>query len=187
MAVHFPEKSVDSTENRRLSQRWIAGIALIVIGVAMLVATIMQAPVVDHLFLIAVGLVFIAWGIAVRSAGLFVPGGIVLGLGVGTLLIGDVFTHLSGGAAGGILMVSLGVGFMIITPLAMIFTSNTCTWALIPGGILALIGILLLFNAVSLDTLDVLSRGWPVILIAIGFYLIWHVSHRRSRHPSAEA
>ncbi len=73
----------------------------------------------------------------------------------------------------GVIALAIGIGFLIIYPLSVFFTSSPQRWALIPGGILAVVGAERLMSGVSLDVFDLL-------LVLLGGYLIWEV-YRRSR------
>lgn len=152
----------------------VTGLALMVLGLWALVGQFVQMPDVGMLFLPVLGLIFVAWGVAVREGGLMVPGGILSGIGVGAYLVQAL--PLEGSADGGVFLLSLGLGFAAITVLTAVFTDETHWWALWPGAILSLIGGALLMGGVALDILAIAGKYWPVILIAIG---VWVIVRRR--------
>jgi hypothetical protein len=160
---------------------------LIALGALMLVATFGNLATAGTLVLAAGGLIFIAWGIAVRGAGLFVPGGILAGLGISTFITEQFMTNQSDTAIGGVITLGLGLGFMVIVPLSMYFSEHRQLWALIPGSILALIGILLIAGATGM--LELLGQLWPVAVIAVGVYLLyrWYTRERGPRQPQHPA
>jgi hypothetical protein len=162
---------------RRGRPRGIAGVALIVIGVVALIATLSRNEQIGLLFLPALGLIFIIWGIVVRSPGLLVPGGVLTGLGVGVLLAQDVFT--SDQQSGAVILISMGAGFLIITPLSLLVARRSQYWALVPGAILVLIGAAILVGGVALQLAQDIGTLWPLILIAAGIYVLWRAGFRR--------
>lgn len=162
--------SVESTEKPRRG-RWITGVALILLGVVTLVGQFVQLPSVGALFLPVLSLIFILWGIFSRSSGLFVPGGIIAGIGVGAYLT-DALSLTEDGEAG-VFLLSFGAGFALITLLSLVFTQEKHWWALIPGGVLAAIGAALLIGGTAIEVLETAGKFSPVILILIGLYVIF--------------
>jgi cytosine/uracil/thiamine/allantoin permease len=53
-----------------------------------------------------------------------------------------------------------------------LFAKGTHWWALIPAGIIALIGFGALGNTIATGALEYLEYVWPVGLMAFGLYLI---------------
>lgn len=153
------------------SNRWVSGAILIVLGTFLLITQFFDLPNAGMLFLPALGAIFLLWGIFTRTSGLLVPGGILSGIGVGSYLM-DVLP-LSGDQDGGVFLLSFGAGFALITLLSVIFTSDKHTWALIPGGILAAIGAMILMGGAALEVLETFGKFWPVILIILGLYVIF--------------
>jgi hypothetical protein len=158
----------------------VMGAALIAFGVLALIANFAQSSLLGLLILPAIGVIFVVWGILVRQVGLLIPGGILLGIGVGALLSQEVFVGLSDTQQGGVVTLSMGVGFLLIIPLALMFTRARVWWPVFPGVILALIGVALLIGGQALTVLEIAGRFWPVLLIAIGVYFVYRASRRRS-------
>lgn len=154
--------STTATPNR---DRMTTGMVLIALGVLFFAA---QAIDLSNLFLPVLALVFIAAGVAQRKAGPLVPGGILLGLGVGIFLSDTAFQTLAEPGDGGLIVACLGGGFMLITVLSALFTPEVQWWGLIPGTILAVIGGALLAGGAALDVLALLGKVWPVFLIIGG-------------------
>lgn len=158
-------------KNRR---QIIHGIALMVIGVLIL---LMQLDVVGNinlfalLLLPALGLIFLLWGILVRSRGLLIPGGILFGLGSGVTLTESVLRLESENQQAGVILILFAAGWLLITLLSGFFTDKTIWWPLIPGAILGGIGGVLLADVLG-DFSRLVGQFWPVLLIAAGLFLI---------------
>ncbi len=160
----------------------MAGFIIVGIGVFLLLAQLV--PDVGRWIPLIVGLIFIAVFVARREYGFLIPGSIISGVGVGVLLANVVDEPL----AGAVMVLSLAGGFLAIWVIGSLMrlprTSGTpwerelapYDWGpLIPGGILALIGVVLLTEA---DVEGVLS-WWPLIIIAIGLLIIGQAMLRR--------
>jgi hypothetical protein len=164
---------------RRPDGRIIAGIVLIVFGTLALLATFYNSSEVGLFILPTLGILFIVWGLVARIPGLLIPGGILTGLGLGTVISELAFASAEGDTRGGIIVLGLGLGFLMIMPLIMIVSSARHWWALIPGGILAITGIALLAGGPALSVLNVLGKLWPIAPIIVGVALIWQMLRKR--------
>jgi hypothetical protein len=173
----------DDAGDRRSGLFW--GILMVVVG-----ALILGSQLFDlggfwnafSLYLLPVlGLIFIGWGIVSREAGYFIPGGILSGLGVGVLLTGGPFAVTAGDTGGGAFMLSFALGFVSITVLTAIFTKEIQWWALIPGAIMGLVGLTVIYGGIFEQTLVLLGQLWPIALIVGGIYLIYKVSRREKQ------
>jgi len=164
------ENHVQNSLSHARRNRIISGLVLILLGGLFLVNQIIEIPSVGDLFLPGLGLIFLIWGIVTRTGGLLIPGGILTGLGTGFYLMNAL--PLEGNAEPGVFLLSFGGGFVLITLLSAIFTSETHWWALIPGGILATIGAALYAGGAALDVLEIIGRFWPVALILVGVYVL---------------
>ena len=155
-----------TTETRN---RATGGILLIAVGLLLLAGQIIH---VDHLFLPMLGGIFILASIAQRNPGLMIPGGILMGIGVGSFLTENVFFAMAEPARGGLFLVSLAGGFALITVLSTVFTKQSQTWALFPATIIGLIGGALLIGGSAMNVLALLGQIWPVFLILGGLMLL---------------
>lgn len=160
-------------------RRLVAGVVLIAFGVLTLLATLIDSRVLGLSILPMIGVLFIIWGLTARLPGLMIPGGILTGLGLGILLNDLAFSAAAGEMRGGIIVLGLGFGFLMILPLTWVISSERHWWALIPGGILSLVGIALLIGGGALETLTWLGRLWPVVPIVVGIILIWQMLRKR--------
>jgi hypothetical protein len=140
--------------------RLIPGLILIALGVAFLLGQYFEFG--PALFLILLGLVFLIPYAFTRSYGMLIPGCILAGIGLGL-----VFDRppLSTAIA---MPIGLGVGFIAIFVLQLIVARQLHWWALIPGGILLLVGV-----AEGIPYAQVLiEKGWPLILVLIGLAIL---------------
>ncbi len=112
-------------------------------------------------------------GIVTREAGPLVPGGILSGLGLG-LFLGKYSDGLvSDGARGAAFMFGFALGWVSIAILAKLFTREPQPWALIPAGVMALVGCAALGIDAALVALRLIGYAWPVGLVAAGLYAIY--------------
>ncbi|VAW36850.1 hypothetical protein MNBD_CHLOROFLEXI01-4620 [hydrothermal vent metagenome] len=125
------------------------------------------------LFLPGLGAMFLAWGILTRNGGLMIPGGILSGIGWGAYAISGPFSVWQGDSEGGVFLMSLGLGFGLITLVTAVFTNKTHMWALIPGSIIFLVGTSILFGGAMLTAVSLLGKLWPVGLILLGATVLY--------------
>jgi hypothetical protein len=159
-----------SLHKQSRSNRWVSGAALILLGLIFLAVQVFDLPSAGRLFLPALGVVFLVWGIFTGNSGLLIPGGILAGLGAGIYLMQVL--PLEGAGHGGVFLVSFGAGFALTALLSILFTSEKHWWALWPGGVLSSIGVMLLIGGVALDLLSFIGTYWPVVLIAVGAIIL---------------
>ena len=158
-----------TTTTPEIRNRATGGILLIAVGLLLLAGQIIH---IDNLFLPALAVIFILASIAQRNPGLMIPGGILMGIGVGSFLTENVFFAMAEPARGGLFLVSLAGGFALITVLSTVFTKQSQTWALFPATIIGLIGGALLIGGSAMNVLALLGQIWPVFLIRGGLMLL---------------
>lgn len=136
-----------------------AGLLLIGLGVLLFVA--MQSGVGPEAIPAVIGAVFLVAYAVTRSYGFLIPGGILTGLGTGVVL-------QARGADDAVVVLGLGTGFLLVAVVDQIVEGvhPARLWPLIPGGILALVGV-----SEFEGTAEVL-RWWPLLLVAAGVWLI---------------
>lgn len=150
-------------------RRPVTGVVLVVLGVLLLAAQWLRIGAEGTVALVGVALLT-AYALT-GQYGFLVPGAILTGLGVGIVV--EQRTQ-AGGAA---VLLGLGLGFVGITAVSRLRGRMPADWwPLIPGGILTALGLLL--AAGQTGWLQALGRWWPVVLIALGLYIIV-----RSRTP----
>ena len=121
---------------------------------------------------LALGIIFLIWGIISREGGLLIPGGILFGVGLGIVMIAGPWGFVSDEMSGGVFMLCFALGWALITVLTAVFTDETHWWPLIPGGIMAIIGGGILFGGVFWSLLTFIGKAWPLVLIAVGIYVL---------------
>lgn len=140
--------------------RLIAGSALILLGLALwwwhVTAGIDQGAV-----FFVVGGVFLAAYLSTRNYGYLVPGGIMLGMGAGMAGEGTFFDF------GRSQMLGLGLGFVAIYVIALLYERKSAWWPLIPGGVLILLGI-----PDADEIFAFLWSNWPLILVIAGVLVL---------------
>jgi len=139
----------------------IAGIILILIGLSISGLRIFVG-FSQNSFMLLLGGLFIAAYFYKDSYGLLIPGCLITGIGLSSLDYG-LFNHSSQ-----INTLGLGIGFFCIYIIDRINKGKTLWWPLIPGGILTLVGL----SSSPFNLWKYLHIGWPVILIALGLWII---------------
>lgn len=161
----------------------IGGLILLGIGLVALLNQLVSFELTENfglLILPGLGAFFLAWGILTHHAGRIIPGGILSGIGWGIYAIAGPLNVTSGDAEGGIFLIALGLGFGLITLLTAVFTKNTQWWALIPGGIIALIGTAVIVDGFLLEAVGFLGKLWPLGLILLGVHIVYHEARHKS-------
>jgi hypothetical protein len=144
----------------------VLALILISVGVGALVLNLV--PEAGGWVVMIIGLGLLALFAFLRQYGALVPGGIMTGLGAG-ILASETLT-LTDEQTGGVIVLGLGLGFLSIWVLgALTHVSEHHPWPLVPGGILATIGVLLMVGGGAIELL----RYWPIALIAVGVVVLW--------------
>jgi hypothetical protein len=162
----------------------VAGAAVVGIGVFLLLAQLV--PDIGRWIPLLIGLAFLAAFIVRREYGFLVPGCIISGVGVGVLLAEAVDERWSGA----VLLLSIAGGFITIWVLSTLLrlgegewpsgmgreTARAQWWPLIPGGILALVGVIVLAEE---GFESELLRWWPLLIIGAGIVVLVSAPSRR--------
>lgn len=153
--------------------RRIAAVVLLVVAGAALAGPHLPGYGRDSLLLL-MGIAFIVWSALVRSPGLLVPGGVLTGIGTGTLLRGEF--------GQGAFLLAMAGGFLLIAGLsrAMFPGHKGCRWPLWPAAGLAVAGLLQSAGPDVRAWLRVAGPLWPYALIAVALCLFFS-------KPSAKA
>ncbi len=169
--------------NENKMNGWVGGMILIGIGLVALAGQIfdIQLSVNLGLFILPIlGAIFVLWGILTRNVGPLIPGGILSGLGLGIILV-ETISWPANVDDGGIFLLAFSLGWALITVLTAVFTDKTHWWPLIPGGILALIGLAVLFGGAFWQALNLMNLVWPVLLIVLGLSVIFHARKTKEK------
>lgn len=113
------------------------------------------------------GLIFVIHGIADRDPGLFVPGGILGGIGFGISLIEGPFRSAGGATKLSIWLLAFALSQPSVNLLSAIFTGTPHLWALVPGGILWLLGLVTLSQAAPPDLGTYMALLWVLPTVAL--------------------
>lgn len=99
-----------------------------------------------------------------------IPGGVLLTLAL-VAFVDELGAPID---TGGLFLIGLGITFFLVSRLRR--ETDPLTWALIPGAVLAIIGLLVLAESVA-----VLTYVWPAVLILAGGYFVYRSAGRSSR------
>ena len=178
MAIHTPSDFTPTdlptmTQPARERKGLAGGTVLILLGVALLIGPLTGWQF-TWLALPTLAVIFLAWGLIMRSFGLIIPGGILAGIALGTALMQNRPGLLDGPDNGGLFLLCFAAGWGLITLLSPLTEGGFRWWPLIPGGIMAVVGTALLTN--QLHTLAWLNIAGPLLLIGLG---VWVIFRRR--------
>ncbi len=167
--------------NTRQGHRLIAGLILILIGITLL---LQQWFDIGMYMVLLLGGAMLLWGSLSRRSGWIIPGGVLTGIGLGILAMQGPW-HFPTELQSGIFLLCFAFGWFLITLLTALFT---CTqwWALIPGGIMAAIGVSILVTngAIRWEDLNLVYAG---ILICIGLSLLAFKGRSRKNETDSES
>jgi hypothetical protein len=172
-----------STKKRK---HLVGGLLLILVGTVLLVARFTEIDLLGLSIPLLLGLGFLTWGLTTRSVGLLIPGGILTGIGTGTLLIEGFGTNLGESAEGGLFLVAFAGGWGLISLLAALVLKTEMWWPLIPAAIIGAVGGALLIGGTALKVLELVNNLWPLGLIIIGLYLLLWRRGRSVEEPEDE-
>lgn len=156
-----------------------AGLALIVLGGVLLLLERLDSGAHVHLLFVLLGGIFVAGYLYKRAFGLLIPGALLLGIG-GGLAFEDL--HSGPFVDGENVALGLGLGFILIYVVSLLYERQNRWWPLIPGGFLVIAS---LPDFVWVD--DVLDF-WPVAVMAVGVLLLFRaVTSRRNEGEARRA
>ena len=164
--------STNTTHSTERRNTMVGGALLVAIGLLVLLAQNIKVESLGLLFLPALGGLFLIAGIVGRQVGFIIPGGILTGIGLGTIFTQNPQLAVNDSAQGGVFFIGFALGWLLIPVLSKLFTSETQWWPLIPGTIMALIGGGLMLGGAALNVLEFAGRWWPLILVALGLIII---------------
>jgi hypothetical protein len=141
--------------------RVVLGTILIVLGIGLIALQYFEGFGEAVIFFL-IGGAFTAGYLYRRSYGLMIPGGILLGLGLGS--VGESILN----SFGGLEQIGLGIGFVSIYVIPLIYEGTSSWWPLIPGGILIVTGL----SEGSKTFERLFEVGWPLIIVFIGLVLL---------------
>ncbi len=148
------------------SRQLVGGIFLILIGLAILLGHWFDLGAYTVLLL---GSAMLVWGCLSHRTGWIIPGGVLSGIGLGILALEGPW-KIPPVDDSAVFLLCFSFGWFLITLLTALYT---CTqwWALIPGGIMAVLGGTLLVTNGNLPWAD-FNLIYAAILILIGLSLL---------------
>lgn len=165
--------SSSSTPAQRTGRgRIVAGGVLLAVAVLSLAGQYFPRVVTGQLFPALLGVAFIVWAALGRASGLLIPGGILVGVGVGAWL-----QSLYGPAA---FLLSLAGGFLLISvlSLALFGAAKGRWWTVWPALGLSIAAIITGGGPEVREFFRNLRDVWPWVLIVIAGGLLWSGSRR---------
>ena len=171
MLTHPQVEPTSSEPSLSTRNRSVGGLVLILLGVFLLAAQITNWSM-SWLVLAALAAIFLVWGLAIRTFGLLIPGGILAGLALGVALIERSVPLLSEVNSAGVFLLSFSLGWALLALLSIFTNGGFRWWPLIPGGILAVVGGALMAGPQGLFLLSYMNYLWPLVLIAVGIFII---------------
>lgn len=149
--------------------RMVLAVILIAVGVVGLASQLFDITAdLGGWIVMFIGLGLLAAFAYTRGYGYLVPGGIMTGLGAG-IVVSESFTFTNE-ETGGVIVLGLGLGFLAIWVVGSVMrVAQNHWWPVIPGGILATIGAVLLVGGQDAAILDY----WGVVIIAVGLFVLW--------------
>jgi hypothetical protein len=158
--------------------RIVFAVILIAVGIGALALQAAEAkPDLGGWVVLIIGLGFLGAFAFIRLYGFLIPGGIMTGLGAGILVAQSI--KLNEEAYGGVIVLGLGLGFLSIWAIgATVRVAGHHFWPLIPGGILAAIGVALLIGGQAVGLLDY----WPIVIIGLGVIVLGRAFYEARSH-----
>ena len=147
----------------------VSGLTLIGVGIALYALIRAQEHMGPHALLIVIGGAFLSAYFYFREYGYLVPGCLMLGFALGRIW------GASSLAVGNPTMIGLGLGFIAIYVIGLLYERRAAWWPLAPGSVLLLLGIPLTTGLV-----EYLFDNWPLILVLVGLILVIGAFVRRA-------
>jgi hypothetical protein len=141
--------------------RVAASVLLIVLGV-LLLALQLKIGLGSTTFFFLVGVAFLATYLIQGSYGFLIPGSLLLGLGLDNL-DGAATLPVSDFSPAG-----LGIGFVLIFVIDLLYRRRTHWWPLIPGAVLILTGL----SSGGVGIGRAVAVGGPIFLIVVGIAVL---------------
>ena len=123
-------------------------------------------------FFEALAIIFLAWGLFTHTFGLIIPGSVLGGIGISIFLTGLPVSEASKMVSDGVFLIGFASGWALISLLSLVNSDNFVWWPLIPGGILATIGAMLMTGLAGLSLLAAISYAWLLALVEAGIYIL---------------
>lgn len=149
----------------------LIGAAMLTVGVFVLADRYLGTGWLPWVAIGLAGFLFFMEGIRSHKISLLIPGGLITGIGIGLLLAfgneggADLLSRI------GLILISIAVGWGLITAGSIPVKTKTAWWALVPGGIFAAAGACLLFSDRSfLAFILYMTTAVGIILLVWGLF-----------------
>jgi hypothetical protein len=172
MSTQLQETPNGAKEPTEARDRVILGVMLIAIGLLVLLSQVIDLPRIELLILPGLALIFLLWGLLTREIGLMIPGGILAGIAAGIYLMTGPYAGQIEDNQAGVFLLAFSAGWALISLLSPISKQGFQWWPLIPGGIIAFVGLAVMRGGAALQLLEILGYAWPLILVAVGVYIL---------------
>ena len=156
------EKKINNRRNHRIA----VGIVLILVGAATLFQRWFD---IGNFVVLLLGVGMLVWGSISHRTGWIIAGGVLTGIGLGILVMEGPW-QFPAADQNGVFLICFAFGWFLIAILTALFTCMQW-WALIPGGIMGLIGGSILITNGTIRWED-LNLVYAVILISLGLILL---------------
>ena len=137
-----------------------AGAMLVIVGLALF---FLKQAGYEAIIFFSVGALFLGAYIYGRNPGMLIPGCLLIGWGLGSML--DSSTSVTFDEPR---LIGLGAGFIGIYIMAMLVQRESHWWPLIPGVVLLLNG----FNFTQDLFRFLFKGGWPLVLVLVGLIML---------------
>jgi hypothetical protein len=138
----------------------VAGAILVVLGLGLFAMQFVPRAS-EGLVLMVIGAAFVVGYFIRRRYGLLIPGGILVGLGLG--MVGSAAFQVQEFTT-----IGMGVGFISIFAIDWAYNGRSHWWPLIPGLILLASGL----GQANANIQRLISVGWPLAIVLVGLLLI---------------
>jgi hypothetical protein len=159
--MNSPSNSCSSSRGRL-----VAGGVLLTVAVLALLSRHLSWSGSGRALLPVIGVAFVVWGALARNAGLLVPGGILLGVGVGSWLQPTYGT--------GAFLFAMAGGFLSISLFSVLLfgPKQRAGWTIFPALGLAFAGLVVAGGAEMRALLRTFGDYWPYALLIVALALI---------------
>ena len=157
----------------------LTGIALVVGGILLAVVSIKGATTIARFVPLIVGVAVCLSGAVSRVPGLYLPGTLISGAGIGILLIFQAADSATYQQAVGTMLISLGGSLCLLPVLSKATGWDFVVWPFVPGTVLVLVGIGLVVLPSTSAFGKALRNSWHFISsLAIAYVVIVFLKRR---------
>jgi len=153
--------------------RWplIPGGILVSLGLCFLLSDLSLLAFVLYLC-IGIGVVLLLWGVFCKLFGLIIPGSLLITIGPGIYIAWGTSVATNPLAKIGLMIAAFSFGWGLIVFFARVISAKFVWWPLIPGGVLAMVGLGLYIGGDPAGAPSFISNTGSVAIIIFGLYLL---------------